>query len=191
MLKSSTDLAGGSGDGGDGGKNASGRAVGDDKTSLFGGVLADDAGSPGYFSTNLSSGVRVELTASRRTALHRYTFPSRPVISDDQEGGGGREGDVNIDVDWRPRILVDITSDGDGSGVVDVDSVRIEKVRELERWKHGCWELGDRCERVFVWATERYIASVSISSKIFNHEAIAELTLCIDEPLLDAICPRN
>lgn len=142
MLKSSTDLAGGSGDGGDGdggknasieadGSNASGKAIGDDKTSfkLFGGMLADDAGSPGYFSTNLSSGVRVELTASRRTALHRYTFPSRPVISDDQEGGGGREGDVNIDVDWRPRILVDITSDGDGSGSRAFASVDAETGR--------------------------------------------------------------
>lgn len=51
----------------------------------------DDAGSPGYFATNLSTGVQVELTASRHTALHRYTFPS-----------SSRE----------PRIVVDITNDG-------------------------------------------------------------------------------
>lgn len=51
----------------------------------------DDAGSPGYFATNLSTGVQVELTASRRTALHRYTFPP-----------SSRE----------PRIVVDITNDG-------------------------------------------------------------------------------
>ncbi|KAG1749718.1 glycoside hydrolase family 92 protein [Suillus paluster] len=51
----------------------------------------DDAGSPGYFATNLSTGVRVELTASRRAALHRYTFPP-----------SSRE----------PRIVVDITNDG-------------------------------------------------------------------------------
>ncbi|KZT08230.1 glycoside hydrolase family 92 protein [Laetiporus sulphureus 93-53] len=51
----------------------------------------DDAASPGYFSTNLSTGIRVELTATRRTALHRYTFP---------------EGTAN------PRMLVDITDDG-------------------------------------------------------------------------------
>ncbi|OJA21261.1 hypothetical protein AZE42_02535 [Rhizopogon vesiculosus] len=51
----------------------------------------DDAGSPGYFATNLSTGVQVELTASRRTALHRYTFPK-----------SSRE----------PRIVVDITNDG-------------------------------------------------------------------------------
>ncbi|KAG2122899.1 glycosyl hydrolase family 92-domain-containing protein [Suillus bovinus] len=51
----------------------------------------DDAGSPGYFATNLSTGVQVELTASGRTALHRYTFPP-----------SSRE----------PRIVVDITNDG-------------------------------------------------------------------------------
>ncbi|TDL23291.1 glycoside hydrolase family 92 protein [Rickenella mellea] len=58
----------------------------------------DDTSSPGYFSTNLSTGIRVELTATRRTALHRYTFPSpdRP--------------DPNVDS--RPRLIVDMTNDG-------------------------------------------------------------------------------
>ncbi|KAJ6582482.1 glycoside hydrolase family 92 protein [Mycena vulgaris] len=51
----------------------------------------DDFASPGYFSTNLSTGVRVELTATRRTGLHRYTFPSTSTM---------------------PRILLDITNDG-------------------------------------------------------------------------------
>ncbi|KAF9229643.1 glycoside hydrolase family 92 protein [Gyrodon lividus] len=51
----------------------------------------DDAGSPGYFASNLSTGVRVELTASRRAALHRYTFPASSR---------------------KPHILVDITNDG-------------------------------------------------------------------------------
>ncbi|GJE96620.1 glycoside hydrolase family 92 protein [Phanerochaete sordida] len=54
----------------------------------------DDFAEPGYFSTNLSTGLRVELTAMRRTAVHRYTFP---------------KGTVN------PRILVDITNDGQQS----------------------------------------------------------------------------
>ncbi|KAF9259596.1 glycoside hydrolase family 92 protein [Marasmius fiardii PR-910] len=36
----------------------------------------DDFASPGYFSSNLSNNIRVELTATRRAALHRYTFPS-------------------------------------------------------------------------------------------------------------------
>ncbi|KAH7921949.1 glycoside hydrolase family 92 protein [Leucogyrophana mollusca] len=63
----------------------------------------DDLGSPGYFATNLSTGVRVEVTASRRAALHRYTFPA-----------SSRE----------PRIIVDITNDGLNSNtepVVKVD----------------------------------------------------------------------
>ncbi|KAF8624690.1 hypothetical protein AX17_007021 [Amanita inopinata Kibby_2008] len=51
----------------------------------------DDSASPGYFSTNLTNDIRVELTATRRTALHRYTFP---------------EGTA------QPRIIVDITNDG-------------------------------------------------------------------------------
>ncbi|KAF8184698.1 glycoside hydrolase family 92 protein [Pholiota molesta] len=56
--------------------------------------LPDDAASPGYFSTNLSNSIRVELTATRRTALHRYTFPA---------------GTTN------PRLLVDLTNDGQKS----------------------------------------------------------------------------
>ncbi|KAL1746800.1 glycosyl hydrolase family 92-domain-containing protein [Schizophyllum fasciatum] len=51
----------------------------------------DDYATPGYFASNLSSDVRVELTATRRTALHRYTFPANTT---------------------EPRILVDLTNDG-------------------------------------------------------------------------------
>ncbi|KAJ3571669.1 hypothetical protein NP233_g3599 [Leucocoprinus birnbaumii] len=54
----------------------------------------DDFASPGYFSSNLSNDIRVELTATRRTALHRYTFPD------------GTE---------SPRLLVDITNDAQQS----------------------------------------------------------------------------
>ncbi|KAJ7115134.1 glycosyl hydrolase family 92-domain-containing protein [Mycena crocata] len=56
----------------------------------------DDFASPGYFATNLSTGVRVELTATRRTGLHRYTFPSTSTV---------------------PRILLDITNDGQVSAI--------------------------------------------------------------------------
>lgn len=55
----------------------------------------DDFASPGYFATNLSTSVRVELTATRRTALHRYTFPPDSI---------------------EPRLLVDLTDDGLRSG---------------------------------------------------------------------------
>lgn len=54
----------------------------------------DDDAFPGYFSTNLSNSIRVELTATRRTALHRYTFPVDSVT---------------------PRILLDVTNDGQSS----------------------------------------------------------------------------
>ncbi|KDR66486.1 hypothetical protein GALMADRAFT_147907 [Galerina marginata CBS 339.88] len=72
--------------------------------------LPDDFASPGYFSTNLSNSIRVELTATRRTALHRYTFPA---------------GTTN------PRLLVDITNDGQKSSTnpvmtLDPDTARVE-----------------------------------------------------------------
>ncbi|KAI0340428.1 glycoside hydrolase family 92 protein [Trametopsis cervina] len=54
----------------------------------------DDFAEPGYFASNLSNGIRVELTATRRTALHRYTFPAGTV---------------------HPRLMVDITNDGQQS----------------------------------------------------------------------------
>ncbi|KAF9009539.1 glycoside hydrolase family 92 protein [Cyathus striatus] len=70
----------------------------------------DDFASPGYFSTNLSTGIRVELTSTRRVALHRYTFPA---------------GTVN------PRIAVDITNDGQSSSTnpvmtLDPDTAKVE-----------------------------------------------------------------
>ncbi|KLO11779.1 glycoside hydrolase family 92 protein [Schizopora paradoxa] len=67
----------------------------------FHGALPDDIGSPGYFATNLSTDIRVELTATRRTALHRYTFPPKPEANE---------------TDWRPRLIVDLTNDGKESG---------------------------------------------------------------------------
>ncbi|THV06347.1 glycoside hydrolase family 92 protein [Dendrothele bispora CBS 962.96] len=56
----------------------------------------DDFASPGYFSTNLSNSMRVELTAARRTAIHRYTFPTNTT---------------------EPRMIVDITNDGQQSAI--------------------------------------------------------------------------
>ncbi|XP_006459729.1 hypothetical protein AGABI2DRAFT_191588 [Agaricus bisporus var. bisporus H97] len=69
----------------------------------------DDFASPGYFSTNLSNSIQVELTATRRTALHRYTFPA------------GTD---------HPRILVDITNDGQRSSTdpvmtLDPDTAKV------------------------------------------------------------------
>ena len=69
----------------------------------------DDFAAPGYFSTNLSNLIRVELTATRRTALHRYTFPASSRI---------------------PRILMDVTNDGQISATspqlsIDPDTGRV------------------------------------------------------------------
>ncbi|KAI0634493.1 glycoside hydrolase family 92 protein [Trametes polyzona] len=54
----------------------------------------DDVAEPGYFATNLSTDIRIELTATRRAALHRYTFPSNSTI---------------------PRMVIDVTNDGQQS----------------------------------------------------------------------------
>lgn len=56
-----------------------------------------------------STGVRVELTSSRRVALHRYTFPASSK---------------------EPRIVVDITNDGQQSSTnpsmnIDPDTGRV------------------------------------------------------------------
>ncbi|KDQ19392.1 glycoside hydrolase family 92 protein [Botryobasidium botryosum FD-172 SS1] len=50
-----------------------------------------DRASPGYFASNLSTGIQVELTSTRRTAVHRYTFPPNTP---------------------SPRILIDVGNDG-------------------------------------------------------------------------------
>ncbi|CUA70386.1 putative glycosidase Rv0584 [Rhizoctonia solani] len=63
------------------------------RQALKDGSLPDIA-EPGYFATSLVSGVGVELAATRRAALHRYTFPKNSK---------------------EPRILVDITNDGQQS----------------------------------------------------------------------------
>ncbi|KAG8753287.1 hypothetical protein FRC12_011599 [Ceratobasidium sp. 428] len=69
-----------------------------------------DIAEPGYFATQLVSGVGVELTSTRRAALHRYTFPKSSK---------------------EPRILVDITNDGQQSAtdpiaVIDTKTGRIK-----------------------------------------------------------------
>ncbi|KAL1948226.1 hypothetical protein VTO73DRAFT_12301 [Trametes versicolor] len=63
----------------------------------------DDVAEPGYFASNLTTDVRIELTATRRAALHRYTFPPDTAI---------------------PRMVVDVTNDGQSSNsnpIVHID----------------------------------------------------------------------
>ncbi|QRV87315.1 glycoside hydrolase family 92 protein [Ceratobasidium sp. AG-Ba] len=69
-----------------------------------------DVAEPGYFATKLVSGVVVELTSTRRAALHRYTFPKSSK---------------------EPRILVDITNDGQQSAtepftIIDTTTGRVK-----------------------------------------------------------------
>lgn len=105
----------------------------------------DDFASPGYFSTNLvhiclpnlfcisrilqSNSIRVELTSTRRAALHRYTFPA---------------GTTN------PRILVDLTNDGQKSSTnpvmtLDPDNAQVQGGASFAasfgpgKFKKNCW----------------------------------------------------
>jgi len=53
--------------------------------------LHDEVASPGYYAATLGdTGIRAELTASLRSAVHRYTFPggSAPRIAVDLSAGG-------------------------------------------------------------------------------------------------------
>jgi len=53
--------------------------------------LRDEVASPGYYAVTLGdTGIRAELTASLRSAIHRYTFPvgSAPRIAVDLSAGG-------------------------------------------------------------------------------------------------------
>lgn len=61
------------------------------------------------YNITQSTGVRVELTSTRRVALHRYTFPASSK---------------------EPRIVVDITNDGQQSSTnpsmnIDPDTGRV------------------------------------------------------------------
>lgn len=66
-----------------------------------------------------STGVRVELTSTRRVALHRYTFPATSK---------------------EPRIVVDITNDGQQSSTnpfmnIDPDTGRVTGIHILLRFR--------------------------------------------------------
>ncbi|KAI0703902.1 glycoside hydrolase family 92 protein [Cerioporus squamosus] len=79
------------------------------KRALLADGSPDDAAEPGYFASNLSTNIRVELTATKRTALHRYTFPADSIT---------------------PRLVVDVTNDGQQSNSlpivhIDPDSGRV------------------------------------------------------------------
>ncbi len=70
---------------------------------------------PGYYSVTKKDGVRVELTASERVAMHRYTFP-------------GRSAQVLVDFQHGLRFLTD-------SLVLDSD-VKLEDAHTISGWCH-------------------------------------------------------
>lgn len=53
-------------------------------------ALRNEEASPGYYRSELSSGVECELTVGPKSAIHRYTFPASPdarVVIDFSNGG--------------------------------------------------------------------------------------------------------
>lgn len=90
---------------------------------MFSQGSVDDAASPGYFATNLSTDIRVELTATHRTALHRYTFPSNST---------------------EPRLLLDLTTDGMKKGYKPTILIDPTKARITgDAWFQGSFGPGE------------------------------------------------
>lgn len=60
---------------------------------------SNESVSPGYYSLLMDNGVKVELTASDRTALHRYTYPAgseRRLLINLKEGNGDKAYDTYL-----------------------------------------------------------------------------------------------
>jgi predicted alpha-1,2-mannosidase len=76
---------------------------------------SDEVATPGYYSVRLADRkVTAELTATQRVGFHRYTFPQ------------SRKAGINLDLDWRDRLL-----DGDYN---IVDKKRVEGFRRSSSW---------------------------------------------------------
>jgi len=74
-----------------------------------------ETAAAGYYATHLDDyGIDVELTATARTGLHRYTFPA------------GTNGSVILDLRHRDKLL-DV-------GLTVVDSVTVEGFRRSQAW---------------------------------------------------------
>ncbi|KAF7300489.1 Glycoside hydrolase family 92 protein [Mycena chlorophos] len=79
--------------------------------------LPDDFASPGYFSTNLSTDVRAELTATRRTALHRSRASSPELSIDPTTGRMLASGNYATSFGiarYNAYACVDFRGEGDG-----------------------------------------------------------------------------
>lgn len=58
----------------------------------------NEAASPGYYTVTFDDGIRTELTATRRTAFHRYTYPAglTPTLTIDLEHGLNPDGPTSL-----------------------------------------------------------------------------------------------
>ncbi len=74
----------------------------------------DETSSPGYYAVRLGTGIRVELTATERVGVHRYTFPAAR--------------DAHVVLDLAHMIA------GEGGGVLDSE-IRIEDDTTITGWR--------------------------------------------------------
>jgi putative alpha-1,2-mannosidase len=75
---------------------------------------ANEKAEPGYYSVQLDNKIDVELTASTRVGLHRYTFPTKGSAS------------AVLDLKWRDKLL--------DSSIQLVGNKRIEGFRKSSSW---------------------------------------------------------
>ncbi|MFN2532798.1 MAG: GH92 family glycosyl hydrolase [Pyrinomonadaceae bacterium] len=76
---------------------------------------ANESASPGYYRVKLDDGILVELTATARVGIHRYTFPAQSAL-----------GNVILDLTHRDKVL--------DSYLHIVDQTHIEGFRRSEAW---------------------------------------------------------
>ena len=111
--------------------------------------------SPGYYSIMLHDGaLKVELTAARRVAFHRYSaFPI---------GGGSNPINISIDLVSAPKSLM-ARAGYEGSGIRQIDEYTVAGWRTSDEWARG----------LTVWFAARF------SSPLRSLEGDNKVALCL------------
>ncbi len=95
---------------------------------------ATEVARPGYYRVVIGQGVEVELTATRRAARHRYTFP---------DGG-------------EPWVLVDLGHTLDGGRCADSSLTSIPEEARIEGWVHNVGAFSGRYGGFRVFFSARF-----------------------------------
>lgn len=103
-------------------------------------ALSDEVASPGYYAATLASGVRCEITAGPKSAVHRYTFPESSdarVVIDFSLGGLAIEHGKTVPM----RAWLESSGPGIVNGQVAMEGVPISVHAELDTpdWRQMLW----------------------------------------------------